>query len=67
MRFEWCKCFKDSRTSISDNPSHGGSQPTAVIAVNIQHMECLILDNQHITCCEIAQETNLSVGTVNTM
>ncbi|CAI9554917.1 unnamed protein product, partial [Staurois parvus] len=28
---EWCKCFKDGRTSISDHPSHGGSQPTAVI------------------------------------
>jgi len=47
--------------------SRGGSQPTAVIPVNIQHVECLILDNRCITCPEIAQETNLSVGTVNTI
>jgi len=43
--FEWCKHFKDSRTSVSDDPGCGGSQPTAVIPVNIQHMERLILDN----------------------
>ncbi|CAI9533317.1 unnamed protein product [Staurois parvus] len=30
-------------------------------------MERLILDNQCISCCEIAQEMNLSVGTVNTI
>jgi len=65
--FEWCKCFKDGRTSISDDPGHGGSQPTAVIPVNIQRVERLILDNRCITCHEIAQETNLSVGTVNTI
>ena len=53
--------------SVSDDPGSGGSQPTAVIPVNIQRMERLILDNQRITCREIAQETNLSVGTVNTI
>ena len=63
--FEWCKRFKDGRTSISDDADCGGSQPTAVIPVNIQRMECLILDNRCITCREISQETNLSVGTVN--
>ncbi|CAI9581913.1 unnamed protein product, partial [Staurois parvus] len=35
--------------------------------VNIQLVKHLILDNQRITCHEIAQETNLSVGTVNTI
>ena len=43
--FEWCKHFKDGCTSISDNPGRGGSQPTAVIPVNIQHVEHLTLDN----------------------
>jgi len=42
---EWCKRFKEGCTSISDNPGCGGSQPTAVIPVNIQRVECLILDN----------------------
>ena len=65
--FEWCKRFKDGRTSVRDDPGCCGSQPTAVIPVNIQHVECLILDNQRITCREIAQETNLSVGMVNTI
>ena len=64
--FEWCKCFKDGRTSVSDDPGRGGSQPTAVIPVNIQRVECLILENRRKTCHEIVQETNLSVGTVNT-
>ena len=62
--FEWCKCFKDGRTSVSDVPGRGGSQPTAVISVNIQRVEHLILDKRRITCHEIAQETNLSVGMV---
>jgi len=53
--------------SVSDDPGGGGSQPAAVIPVNIQHVERLILDNRRITCREIAQETNLSVGTVNTI
>ena len=61
--FEWCKRFKDGRTSVSDDPGRGGSQPTAVILVNIQRVERLILGNRRITCREIAQETNLSVGT----
>jgi len=56
--FEWCKRFKDGRTSVSDDPGRGGSQPTAFIPVNIQHMECLILDNRCITCHEIAEEMN---------
>jgi len=64
---EWCKRFKDGRTSVSDDRGRGGSQPTAVIPVNIQRGERLILDNRRITCLEIAQETNLSVGTVNTI
>ena len=64
---EWCKRFKDGRTSISDDPSHSGSQPTAVIPTNIQRAERLILDNRCITCREIAQEMNLPVGTVNTI
>ena len=65
--FEWCKHFKDASVSISDDPGHGGSKPKAVIPVNIQCVECLILDNRHITCREIAQEMNLSVGVVNTI
>jgi len=64
---KWCKRFKDGRTSVCDNPGHGGSQPTAVITVNIQRVERLILDNRRITCREIARETNLYVGTVNTI
>jgi len=51
--------------SVSDDPDLGGSQPTAVIPLNILHVERLILDNRRIICREIAQETNLSVGTVN--
>jgi len=43
--FELCKRFKDGRTSVSDDPGRGGSQPTAVIPVNIQRVECLILVN----------------------
>ena len=62
--FEWCKRFKDGRTYVIDDPGRGGSQPTAVIPMNIQRMERLILDNRRITCREIAQETNLSKGTV---
>jgi len=65
--FEWCKHFRDGRTSVSDDPSRGGSQPTAVIPVNIQRVERLILNNRRITFREIAQETNLSMGTVNTI
>ena len=64
---EWCKHFKDGCTSVSDDPSCAGSHPTAVIPLNIQHVERLILDNPRITCHEIAQETNLSVRTVNTI
>ena len=64
---EWCKRFKDGRTSVGDDPERGGSQLTAVIPVNIQRVERLILDNRRKTCLEIAQETNLSVGTVNTI
>ena len=43
--FEWCKHFKDGRTSVNDDPGCGGFQPTAVIPVNIQCVECLTLDN----------------------
>jgi len=42
---EWCKRFKDGCMSVSDNPGRGGSQPTAVIPVNIQRVKRLILDN----------------------
>jgi len=35
--------------------------------VNIPLVKRLILDIRRITCREIAQETNLSVGTVNTI
>ena len=65
--FEWCKYFEDGRTSVSDDSGRGGSQPTAVIPVNIKRVEHLILDNRRITCCEIAQGTNFSLGTVNTI
>jgi len=63
---EWCKRFQDGRTSVSDYAGGGGSQSTAVIPVNIQRVERLILDNRRLTCREIVQETNLSVGVVNT-
>ena len=63
---EWCKRFKNGRMSINEDPGHGDSQPTAVIPVNIQRVERLILDNRHITC-ETAQEANLSVGKVKTI
>lgn len=43
--FEWCKHSKDGHTSINDGPGHGGSQSTAVIPVNIQCVERLLLDN----------------------
>ena len=46
--FEWCKRLKDGRTSVSDDPGLGGSQPTAVIHVNIQSVERLILNNRRI-------------------
>ena len=46
---EWCKRFKDGRTSVSDDPVRGGSQPTAVIPVYIQRVERLILDNRRMT------------------
>ena len=55
--FEWCKHFKDGRTSVSNDAGRGGSQPTVVIPVNIYRVERLILDNRRITCREIAQET----------
>jgi hypothetical protein len=58
--FEWCKRFRDGRTSVSDDPGCGGSQPTAVIPVNIQRVERLILGNRRITCREIPQETSMS-------
>ena len=64
---EWCKCFKDGHMSVSDDPGRGGSQLTAVIPVNTQCVKRLILDNRCITCRDIAQGTNLSVGTVNTI
>ena len=47
--FEWCKYFKGGRMSVSDDPGLGGSQPTAVIPVNIQRVEGLILDNRRMT------------------
>ena len=47
--FEWCKRFKDGRTSFSDDPDRGGSQPTAAIPVNIQRVKSLIMDNRSIT------------------
>ena len=58
--FEWCKHFKDDCTSVSNDPGHCGSHPTVVITMNIQRLECLILDNRRITCREISQETNFS-------
>jgi len=65
--YEWWKSFIDGRTSFSDDPGSGESQPTADILVNFQHVERLIQDNRRITCREIAQGTNLSVGTVDTI
>ena len=65
--FVWRKLFKDGRISISDDPGRDGSQPTAVIPVDIQRVERLIVGNRRITCREIVQETNLSVGMVNTI
>ncbi|CAI9584101.1 unnamed protein product [Staurois parvus] len=43
--FEWCKRFKDGHTSVSDDPSRGGSQPTAVIPVSFKCVEQLFMDN----------------------
>ena len=43
--FEWCKRFNECHTSVSDDPSQGGSEPTVVIPMNIQRVEELILDN----------------------
>jgi len=65
--YEWRKRFKDGRTSVSDDPDRGGSQPTAVIPVNIQSVERLIQANRRITCREMAQVTNFSAGTVDTI
>ncbi|KAM9439909.1 prothymosin alpha-B isoform 1-T1 [Clarias gariepinus] len=65
--FDWCKRFKEGRTSVNDDPGRGGSGPTAVIPVNIQRVENLILENPLITCRQIAEETHLSVGTVHTI
>ena len=41
--------------------------PTVVIPANIQGVERLILDNRRISYREMAQGTNLSVGTVDTI
>jgi len=41
--FKWCKRFKDGRKSFSDDPDRGSSQPAAVIPVNIQGVERMIL------------------------
>ena len=43
------------RPSVT-KPGRGGSQPTAVIPVNIQRVERLILDNRRITCRETARD-----------
>ena len=50
---------------MSDDPGRGDLEPTVVIPMNIQRVEELILDNQWITCQQIAKEINVSVGTVN--
>jgi len=65
--FEWCQRFKDGRKSVNDDLGRGGSVSTAVIPVNIQRVECLILNNRRITCRQIAEELNMSGGTVNTV
>ena len=65
--FEWCKRFKNGRTLVQDTPGRGGSEPTAVVSVNIQRVERLILENRRITCRQLVEQTHLSVGTLNTI
>jgi hypothetical protein len=30
--YEWCKCFKDGRTSVCDDPGRGGSMHTLTLS-----------------------------------
>ncbi|XP_064472006.1 protein GVQW3-like [Ornithodoros turicata] len=65
--FEWYKRFSDGRTSVQDDPSRGGAEPSVTVPENIQLVERLILKNRRITCLELAQKTDLSVGALNTI
>ena len=39
--FEWCKHFKEGRTSVSDDPGRGGSEPTVVIPCLLYTSRCV--------------------------
>ncbi|XP_064469631.1 protein GVQW3-like [Ornithodoros turicata] len=65
--FEWCKRFRDGRTSVEDDPGRGGSEPSVRVPENIQVVERLVLKDRRITCLELARKTDLSVGTLNTI
>ncbi|XP_064485456.1 histone-lysine N-methyltransferase SETMAR-like isoform X2 [Ornithodoros turicata] len=65
--FEWCKRFRDGRTSVQDDPARGGSEPSVRVPENIQLVKRLILKDRRITCTELARKTYLSVGTLNTI
>ncbi|XP_064475436.1 protein GVQW3-like [Ornithodoros turicata] len=63
--FEWCKPFRDGRTSLKDDPGRSGSEPSVRLPENIQLVERLILKDRRITCLELARKTDLSVGMLN--
>ncbi|XP_064462531.1 histone-lysine N-methyltransferase SETMAR-like [Ornithodoros turicata] len=64
---EWCKRFRDGRTSVQDDPGRGGSGPGVRVPENIQLVERLILKDRRTTCLKLARKTDLSVGTLNTI
>ncbi|XP_064466667.1 histone-lysine N-methyltransferase SETMAR-like [Ornithodoros turicata] len=51
--FEWCKRFRDCRTSAQDDPGRGGSEPSVRVPENIQLVERLILKDRRITRVEL--------------
>ncbi|XP_064476560.1 protein GVQW3-like [Ornithodoros turicata] len=65
--FEWCKRFRDGRTSVQEDPGRGGTEPSVRVPENIQLVERLTLKDRRITCLELARKTDLSVGTLNTI
>ncbi|XP_064475869.1 histone-lysine N-methyltransferase SETMAR-like [Ornithodoros turicata] len=64
---EWCKRFRDRRTSFKHDPDRGGSGPSVRVPENIQLVERLILKYRRVTCLELARKTDPSVGTLNTI
>ncbi|PNF32270.1 hypothetical protein B7P43_G17591, partial [Cryptotermes secundus] len=61
--FEWCKCFREGREHVENEP-HDRQPRTSVAKPNVDRADTLIRENRRITMKELGAMLSISVGSV---